>query len=84
VGDPPQVLNRDEARPLSVEQAEDVVDVVDRVVFDQSRRQQVDELLEGDIASALSVQLQDHLVDRLVAGLGAKGGQGAFEFWVVG
>jgi hypothetical protein len=82
--DPAQVPHADEPGLLSVEQGEDLVDVVASVVLQQPRRQQVDELFEGDVAGALAVQVQNDLVDAVGAGFGSEGGEGGLEFWIGG
>jgi hypothetical protein len=82
VGDPAQVADGDEAGAFGVEEGEDVVDVLCGVALDQSWREEVDELLEGDVSGAFRVEVEDQLVDGFVAGLGAEGGECVAEFCV--
>lgn len=72
MSDSSEVLDGDESSPFGVEKTEDMVDIVSSIVLDESRREEVDELFERNIASALSIQVQDDLVNGLVAGLRAK------------
>lgn len=75
VRDPPEVAGRDEAGAFGVEEGEDVVDVGGGVVVNQAGSEQVDELFEGNVACALRIEVEDELVNGLVAGLGSERGQ---------
>jgi hypothetical protein len=57
-----------------------MVDVLCGVSLDESGREEVDELFEGDVACSFRVEIQDKLVDGFVAGIGSEGGQGVSEF----
>ncbi len=75
VCDSAQVACRDEASALSVKESENVVDVFGGISLDEPGSEEVDELLEGNVACSLCVEVQDELVDRLVAGVRAEGRQ---------
>lgn len=51
-----------------------MVNVLGRVTLNEPGREEVDELFEGDVACSFRVEIQDELVDGLVAGIGSKGG----------
>jgi hypothetical protein len=71
MSDSSQILNTDESSSLCIEQTEEVVDVLPGVVLNESGGEEVDELFEGNIASALRIKIEDNLVNRLVAGVRA-------------
>ena len=77
---PAQILNRYETRLLVVEQVKHLTDVLPRVLIRHSRRHQVQKLLKIDAASAIGLQIGDHLVDGLISGFEAEGVEGGFEF----
>ena len=62
--DSSQILHSNEASPFGVEETKDVVDIFPGVLFDESWREQMDELFESDVACAFRVQIDDHLIDR--------------------
>jgi hypothetical protein len=66
-----QILHTDESSSLRIEQTEEVVDVLPSVILDESGGEEVDELLEGNIASALRIEVEDDLVNWLIAGIRA-------------
>jgi hypothetical protein len=80
VRDSPEVAGGDEAGAFGVEEGEEVVDVGGGVVVDEAGSEQVDELFEGDVSCALGVEVEDELVNGLVAGFRAEGGECAAEF----
>lgn len=69
MGDPSEVSHRDKAGAFCVKEVEDVVNVFSCILLDESWRQKVNKLLEGDVSSPLCVQIKDQLIDGLVAGL---------------
>ncbi len=69
LGDSSEVLDGDEAGAFVVEEGEDLVDVDAGVAVADLLGQQVQPLLEVDVAVAVGVQIGDHLEDRAVFGL---------------
>lgn len=80
LGHPPQTLKSDVAAVLLVEELEDLADILLGVPITHPRGHQVQEFPELDGARVVGVEVVDHLVNGLVAGLQAQSVHGIFQF----